>query len=154
MKKYILPFLWIATFQVISGAIGYFTQANMGWYQGLEKSSLTPPDITFPIVWTTLYVLLAIAAWQVWRDFRRDGMRLAFALFWAQMLMNWAWSFVFFEFHLIAAGFYWICALNITMLIYIAAQWGHNRLAAILVMPTVLWGSFAAYLNYTIMVLN
>lgn len=154
MKKFIAPALWIVAFQLVSGVIGYFTASNMDWYNTLEKSSFTPPDIVFPVVWTTLYVLLAIAAYLVWEDYRRDGMRPAFVLFWMHMFMNWTWSFVFFEFQIIALGFYWICGLNFLMIAYILVQWRTNKIAASLVIPTVLWGSFAGYLNYQIMVLN
>lgn len=126
----------------------------MDWYDTLEKSTLTPPDIAFPIVWTSLYIMLALAAWMVWGEFKQRGLNKAFILFWVQMLLNWGWSFVFFEFHLIAIGFYWICALNLVMIAYIFVQWPTNIKAALLVAPTVLWGSFAAYLNYSIMVLN
>lgn len=154
MKKYLPPVLWILGFQIISGLIGYTTSNNMGWYEDLNKSAFTPPDIAFPVVWTTLYILLALAAWQVWKGFQERGINKAFVLFWLQMALNWGWSFVFFEFHQVALGFYWICALNIAMLAYVIVQWPSNKLAALLVVPTILWGSFAAYLNYAIMVMN
>ena len=130
------------------------TQSNMGWYDGLEKSTLTPPDIAFPIVWTSLYVMLAVAAYLVWKNFKSKGFSAAFILFWAQMLMNWVWSFVFFEFHMVTLAFYWICVLNLLMIGFIIIAWKDNKWASILVIPTVLWGSFAAYLNYSIMILN
>lgn len=154
IRKYLQPFLWVFGFQAVSAVIGMSTSNNMVWYDTLEKSSLTPPDIAFPIVWTSLYIMLALAAWQVWKEFRVRGVNKTFILFWFQMLLNWGWSFVFFEFHLIALGFYWICALNIAMIAYIFVQWRTNKKASLLVVPTVLWGSFAAYLNYSIMALN
>lgn len=154
IKKYLPPILWVLGFQGVSAFIGMSTSKNMGWYDTLEKSSLTPPDIAFPLVWTTLYIMLALAAWQVWKGYQERGMNNAFILFWVQMLLNWGWSFVFFEFHMIAIGFVWICVLNLAMIAYIFVQWPSNKLAAALVAPTVLWGSFAAYLNYSIMVLN
>lgn len=155
LRKYIQPALWILAFQVVAAIIGMTTASNMGWYDGLQKSELTPPNIAFPIVWTCLYVMLAIAAYLVWQNYRAKGLSLVFILFWAQMLMNWGWSYVFFEFQMVAAGFYWICALNLLMLGFIIAAWREKlKLAALLVAPTVLWGSFAAFLNYQIMVLN
>lgn len=152
MKKYIQPLLWVIGFQAIAGAIGLVTRENMGWYGTLEKSSLTPPDIAFPIVWTSLYVMLALAAYLVWQ--RRGENRRVFILFWVQMLLNWGWSFVFFDMHMIAGGFFWIVVLDIAMLAFIVRAWSVNRKAALLVLPTLLWGSFAGYLSYTIWILN
>lgn len=146
--------LLILAFQAIGYEIGQTTQSNMGWYDGLEKSAFTPPDIAFPIVWSTLYVLLAIAARKVfvfWRESKDHGLFLLFCL---QMVLNWGWSFVFFGAHEIAYGFYWIVVFDIAMLGFIAAAWRPLHKAALLVAPTFLWGLYAGYLNYAIMVLN
>ena len=154
MQKLIAPILWILGFQAVSGLIGYTTSSNMGWYEGLEKSSLTPPDIAFPIVWTSLYVLLALAGWLVWKKRNDEDFRPAFIAYWVQMALNWGWSFVFFAAHLVVVGFFWILALNLAMIVFIFLAWKHSRAAAILVLPTVIWGSFAAYLNLMIWILN
>lgn len=154
LKKYIQPALWVIAFQVIAAIIGSTTASNMDWYNGLQKSELTPPDIAFPIVWTCLYVMLALAAHLVWKDYRAKGLSLVFILFWAQMLMNWGWSYVFFEFQMVKEAYLWICALNALMLCYIILQWSSNKTAALLVLPTLVWGCFAAYLNYQIMMMN
>lgn len=154
MKKCIPPLLWVIGFQAVSGVIGFATSSNMGWYSTLNQPALTPPDIAFPIVWTGLYVMLALAGWIVWgrRDEAEFG--LAFRLYWLQMLLNWGWSFVFFAAHLIVFGFFWIIALNFAMLAFIVVVWNKSRVAAFLVLPTLVWGSFAAYLNYMLWVLN
>lgn len=154
MKKLIQPALWIIAFQAIAGLIGMSTKNNMGWYDTLEKSTLNPPDIAFPIVWTLLYIMLALAGWLMWQHRKNKQTTIAFNLYWLQMLLNWAWSFVFFEFHLIALGFFWILALNLAMLAFIIKAWSIQKLAALLVLPTLIWGSFAAYLNYMIWILN
>ncbi|NCT40095.1 MAG: tryptophan-rich sensory protein [Alphaproteobacteria bacterium] len=154
MKKFIPPLLWIIGFQAISGLIGFATAANMGWYRTLEKAPLNPPDLAFPIVWTTLYVLLALAGWLVWTKRNDDGFALAFRLYWVQMLLNWGWSFVFFAAHLVVIGFFWIVALDLAMIAFIIVAWNKSRIAALLVLPTVIWGSFAAYLNVMIWILN
>jgi benzodiazapine receptor len=154
MKKYLQPLAWIAAFQAISAAIGMITNSNMEWYQSLARSALTPPNIVFPIVWSTLYVMLALAGYLMWRVRKLPEARVAFILFWVQMLMNWAWSFVFFEFKAIELGYYWIVALNVLMLIFIISALKIAPKAALLVVPTLLWGCFAAYLNYMIWILN
>jgi len=154
MKKYLAPALWILSYLVISYAIGGMTRENMGWYDTLAKSSLNPPDIAFPLVWTTLYIMLALAGWLVWTRRNEEGMKPAFALYWVHMILNWGWSFVFFGAQQIAIGFWWIVVLDIVMLALIAASWNKARVVALLIVPTFLWGSFAAYLNYSIWVLN
>ena len=154
IKKYTRPAIWIAVFLVISYVIGMFTRGNMGWYDTLGKSSLTPPDIVFPIVWSSLYVLLALCGWRVWEGFSRPNGKTVFLLYWLIMPLTWAWSFIFFEFQMVAPGFFWIMALNAAMIAFIAAAWAHNRAASLLMAPTLIWCSFAAYLNYTIWVLN
>lgn len=152
MKKYIAPVLWILAFQVIAGGIGYITSQNMGWYDTLEKSALTPPDIAFPIMWTSLYIMLALAGWMMWQV--RKTADEAHRIFWMQMFLNWGWSFVFFGFHLVFIAMLWIVVLLVTMLVFVVKVWDQQRIAAYLVIPTILWGCFATYLNYAIWILN
>lgn len=153
-RRYFTPLLWIAAFQAISYGIGQITRANMGWYDTLAKSVLTPPDIVFPIVWSALYVLLALAGHRVWQHFKSHGMTAVFIIFWLQMMMNWGWSFIFFAGHEISYGFYWIVALDIVLAGFIVLAWNACRRAAVYALPTFVWGCFAAYLNYVIMALN
>lgn len=154
MKKYLPPLLWIFAYLAISVGIGHLTRMNMGWYETLEKSALTPPNIVFPIVWTGLYILLALAGWQVWSRRKQDPSGTILNLYSMQMFLNWGWSFVFFEFHQVLIGFLWIATLDFAMLSFIIYAWKANRPAALLVAPTLLWGCFAAYLNYAIWALN
>lgn len=154
MKKFIAPLAWVLGFQAVSALIGAVTRENMGWYDTLEKSALNPPDIAFPIVWTVLYVMLALAGWLMWQVRKQPEARLPFILYWVQIAMNWAWSFIFFAWHEVAAGFWWIVALDIMMIAFVIAAWNVQRKAAFLVVPTIVWGSFAAYLNYSIWMMN
>ncbi|MEM7651203.1 MAG: TspO/MBR family protein [Pseudomonadota bacterium] len=154
MKKYITPALWILAFQIIGGGIGFITNSDMSWYDGLEKSALTPPGFVFGIVWPILYVMLALAGWMMWCDRKAEGAQTPHNLFWMQMFLNWGWSFVFFQFQLIEIGLFWILALIIAMVAFVTQAWANFRMAALLVVPTVLWACFAAYLNYAIWVLN
>lgn len=153
MKKYVQPALWIIGYQAIAYGIGLATRANMGWYDTLAKSALTPPDIAFPIVWTVLYVFLALAGYRVWNK-RKEALSV-FISYWVQMALNWGWSFVFFAGHLIFLGFIWIVVFDIAMLSFIVLAWKNDmKVPALLVLPTLLWGSFAGYLNYAIWTLN
>lgn len=72
------------------------TQANIpSWYEGLNKSGLTPPGPVFSIVWSILYALLAIVGWVLWCSRNESEMRSVFYLYSVQMLMNWAWTPLF-----------------------------------------------------------
>lgn len=146
--------MWVVAFQLIGWGIGVLTRANMGWYGTLVKSPLNPPDIVFPIVWGSLYALLALAGCLIWRARRQPGGASAQNLYWMQMFLNWGWTFIFFEFHLISLGFFWILALLVAMLAFVAVAWNVERRASLLVVPAALWGCFAAYLNYSIWMLN
>ena len=146
--------VWIAVFLGISSWIGQVTQANMGWYGDLQKSSLTPPPIAFPIVWTTLYILLAICAGSLFKYSRDSHSYKLFSLFGIYMFVNWAWSFIFFGSQMIALGFYWIILSDVILLTFIILSWAKNRLWAYLTLPTFLWGCFAAYLNGYILFMN
>lgn len=125
-----------------------------GWYRTLTKPSWNPPDAVFGPVWTTLYVLMAISAWLVWR---RDGLKegaLPLGLFAVQLVLNTAWSWIFFGLH--QPG--WAFVENVTLWLSIAATIGvfypRSRLAAGLLFPYLAWVSFAVFLNYTIWQLN
>lgn len=144
-RKYLLPALWIGAFETVSFTIGRVTQPGVeGWYTGLVPPPLTPPNIVFPIVWTTLYAMLAVAGWILWT--RREQDRRLLNLFAVYMIMNWGWSFLFFSLHWLFISFAWIVALNLVSLVLIVAAWRTARPAAWLIIPTMVWTCFAAYL--------
>lgn len=123
-----------------------------GWYSTLTKPAFNPPNWVFAPVWTTLYVLMAIAAWRVWKA---AGMfTAAMALFLVQLALNCAWSFVFFHFHQIALALFNILALLFAILLTSVSFWRVDRTAGILFAPYVAWVSFATLLNAAIYKLN
>jgi len=136
----------------IGGAVTHTSVNN--WYQALEKPSFTPPDWIFSPVWITLYLLMGLSAWLVWRRTDRKSRRSPFAVFGAQLALNLAWSFIFFGarsigWALIEIGFLWIAiAFNIFLF------WRIDRLAGWLLVPYILWVTFAAVLNNSIYTLN
>lgn len=147
--------IWIIGFLAISWLIGHINSDDIvGWYKGLEKPDITPPNLVFPLVWTTLYIMLAVAGYFLAR--KRDSQigQLCFALFWVQMLMNWMWSVIFFEWHLLGFSFGWILFLILLVAVLILKAWDHDRKAALLMLPYLLWLAFASYLNGTIWLLN
>ncbi|HCK32187.1 MAG: tryptophan-rich sensory protein [Micavibrio sp.] len=141
------PLAWIIAFLGISYFIGQVTQANMAWYADLPKSPLNPPRIAFPIAWTSLYIMLAVAGSLIFRA-KGEGISKHKKLFAVYMLMNWAWSFIFFGAHMVTLGFVWIVLSALVLGVLILCLWrGSKKIAALLCIPTLCWSLFAAYLN-------
>ena len=139
-----------------AGYVGSLATAESvdDWYPTLAKPPWTPPDSVFGPVWTTLFVLMAVAAWRVWARSRLEGARLAFLLFGLQLLLNVAWSVLFFGLRSPGAALLEIPFLWIAILTTILAFRSHSVLAASLLLPYLVWVGFAAYLNYGIWRLN
>lgn len=126
-----------------------------GWYAGLAKPSWTPPPVAFPIAWTTLYVLMAVALWRLWDRTAPSPLRLrAMVLFGLQLALNAAWSPVFFGWHGLRTGLViillMIAAITATML----AATRVDRASAWLLLPYLGWVVFAATINAGVVVLN
>ena len=124
-----------------------------GWYSTLAKPSWKPPNSLFGPVWTTLYICMALAAWWVWKPagFRAAAMQLT--LFAVQLLLNAAWSWIFFGLHQPGWAFFEI----IVLLLAIFATTFASRQSAIagwLLVPYLAWVSFACALNFAIWRLN
>lgn len=154
-QKYGWPVLWVLVFQVVGGLIGSVTAGEIdGWYRGLEKAAYNPPDIVFPIVWPILYVMIALAGWLSWGHRQSERGPVIWWLFVLYTLLNWGWSFVFFAAHEVFLGFMWIIVLNLVALVLILMSWISHRKIAFLMITPFLWTCFAAYLNYSIWILN
>ena len=155
LKKMLAMFIWILVFQLIGYYIGSITQSNIDtWYLTLHKSSLTPQAIVFPIVWSILYAMIAISGWSLWQHRRKAGARTALKFYAAQMVLNWAWSPLFFNLHLISLSFYCIILITLLTLITILLTKKHFKLSSVLLIPYFIWLIFASYLNGAIWILN
>ena len=124
------------------------------WYPGLAKPAFNPPNWVFGPVWTVLYVLMAVAAWRVWRRRTSPGVRLALGLYGLQLALNLAWSVIFFGLHQIGAALAEILALLAAILATTLAFWRIDRPAAVMFAPYLAWVSFATALNLAIWQLN
>lgn len=137
-------------------AASLFTRPEIaGWYMHLHKPSFTPPSWLFAPVWTSIYIMIAIAAYLVWQ--RRDGSPLYRKTAWVysiQLLLNFSWSIIFFGTHQIAGGLGVIIALWIMIVINIYFFRKFSVLAGWLLVPYLLWVSFATALNLAIYLLN
>ena len=148
-------FLWILVFQLIAYFIGQMTKYNIGtWYETLNKSTFNPAPIVFSIVWGILYVQLSLVGWSLWLKRSEPRGKVVLSIYGLQMFMNWAWTPLFFSFHLIAIGFYWIMLMVVITLFTISISWKHDKFTSILLMPYWFWLLFAGYLNGVIWLKN
>jgi tryptophan-rich sensory protein len=140
----------------IGALAGIVTQPEMnGWYMTLAKPSWTPPRIAFPIVWTLLYVLMAIALWRLWdRAAPSPERRDALWFFFAQLALNAAWSPVFFGYHGIDLALGIIIALVVAIIGTIVTSGRVDRTAAWLLIPYLAWAAYATTLNAGIVAMN
>lgn len=138
-----------------AGALGALaTDPGPGsWYASLNKPAFNPPPWLFGPVWITLYTLMAIAAWRVWRG-DAPGRRGALILFGIQLALNAAWTPTFFGLEQIGAALAVICALLVALGLTIAAFWRVDRVAGGLLIPYLLWSGFATALTASILALN
>lgn len=141
----------------IAGIIGsVFTIPSIaGWYANLAKPEFAPPNWVFGPVWTTLFALMGIAAFLVWREgWNRRDVKIALGVFMIQLVLNTLWSIIFFGFHNPGAAFVEMIFLWLAILSTIISFFKISKPAAWLLAPYIIWVSFAAYLNYTIWILN
>ncbi len=125
-----------------------------GWYSQIQKPAWTPPSWLFGPVWTALYLMMAVAAWWVWRQGGWNAHGGALALFLVQLVLNAAWSWFFFGLHSPAAGLACIACLWIAILLTIVAFFQVAPLAGWLMVPYLLWVTFASGLNFAVWRLN
>ncbi len=125
------------------------------WYPSLKKAPWTPPGWVFGPVWTVLYVMMAVAAWRVWR-YRKDDNRVpqALRLFYVQLTLNFLWSVLFFGLQLPLAGLIDIILLLTAIVLTTIAFGRIDRGAAWLMIPYALWVTYATTLNAAIWWLN
>lgn len=125
------------------------------WYFALEKPGLTPPDIIFSVVWPILFVLMALGAILVrMRAGSFSACSAALGLYFTQLAVNLAWSWLFFGFHEVRIAMVALIVLWLLIIAMIRAFAKHSVAAGVLQVPYLLWVSFAGYLNGSILFLN
>jgi benzodiazapine receptor len=145
---------WLAICFVAAG-IGAVASVQAGpFYLSLTRPAWAPPASVFGPVWSVLYALMAIAAWLVWREAGFRHARVALGLFLAQLALNALWSWLFFAWHLGAVAFVDILLLWILIVATLIGFWRIRPLAGALLVPYLLWVSFAAMLNFAVWQLN
>jgi tryptophan-rich sensory protein len=124
------------------------------WYAGLVKPPWTPPSWIFGPVWSALYLMMALAAWLVWRRGGLTASSIPIALFMIQLGLNVAWSILFFGLHMPGVAFGEIVILWFAILATTIAFWRSTPIAGYLLLPYLLWVTFAAGLNFALWRLN
>jgi tryptophan-rich sensory protein len=143
----------IATFA--AGSVGAIASARSAAFYGqLVQPDWAPPAWLFGPVWSVLYVMMAIAAWLVWRERGFRGAQTALSLFLIQLLANALWTWLFFVLHLGAVSTAEIVVLWLLIAATIVNFWPVRRLAAFLLVPYLVWVSFATALTVSLWRLN
>ena len=148
-------FVFVALCLLVSAAGGMVTATSVDtWYQALAKPSFNPPDWVFAPVWTTLYFLMGVSGWRIWRRRASRATRGALALFGLQLFLNFAWSVLFFGFQRIDLALIDIVVLFVAIVANMILFWRIERLATLLLVPYAAWVVFAIVLNVSIWLLN
>ena len=140
-----------------AGFIGSFftTPSIPTWYASLAKPSFNPPNWLFAPVWTILFILMGLAAYLIWqKGLKKKAVKIALIIFLLQLIFNILWSFLFFKFHSPFWALVNIAILWFLILMALIKFWQINKTAGILLIPYLLWVSFASFLNYAIYKLN
>ena len=137
---------------LVGGAATFITEPSIPtWYAALNKPGFNPPDWVFAPVWTTLYVLMGVAAARVWK---LTGFGIAVQAWAAQLALNFCWSAIFFSLHLIGAALLEMAALWLAVLATLLLFIRRDQIAGLLMLPYLLWVTFAFALNLAIWRLN
>ncbi|RFZ88611.1 tryptophan-rich sensory protein [Shinella sp. WSJ-2] len=147
------PLVYLAFLILVLGG-GLLIGANNvpgDWYQSLAKPSFNPPNWLFAPVWSVLYVVIAVVGARIWLSLRRS---MAMRLWYAQLVLNFAWSPIFFGLQDPTSALIVILGLLVTVGGFIIASWRQDRTAALLFLPYLAWVAFATALNGAIVALN
>ena len=140
-----MVFVLVFLVALTAGSGAFFTPGP--WYETLDKPAWTPPNRAFPIVWTGLYVLMAITGWLVWRE---AGWSLALVLWMVQLAANAMWSALFFGLRRIGLALIDALAMWVLVAAFIAVAVPLSIWAAIMFVPYLAWLSLAVALNWSI----
>jgi tryptophan-rich sensory protein len=121
------------------------------WYASLNKPSWTPPNWLFPVAWSVLYLLIAIAGWKVWQV---EGIKTALIVWGISLLINMSWSYIMFERKEIGLALVDLILLWISIVAFMVLAWPVSQTATYLFIPYLMWVSIAGALNFSVWRLN
>ena len=155
-KTLTLKFLISILLPLSLGAIaGMFTSQSVPeWYAALNRPSFNPPNWIFGPVWTTLYILMGISFFLIWKQDASKVRNRAILIFLLQLLLNFAWSFIFFYFNMIGLALVEIVLLWISIVLMLVVFYKIKSIASYINIPYLLWVTFATVLNASYYILN
>ena len=140
---------------VVGAVSGFFTRNGMKDFMQIAQPALTPPPWVFPIVWTILYIMMGIASYNVLvAEADSKSKATALSLYGAQLFFNFWWSIVYFNLKNYLFAFIWLIAMWLLIIATTLEFRKISKKAALMMIPYLLWTTFAAYLNYGVYVLN
>jgi tryptophan-rich sensory protein len=143
--------IWILALIAIGLVIGSLAKAEIStWYKSLRHSSLTPPNYAFSVVWTILYAAIGACGWVIWGKPSSNKLRVLKTLYAAQLILNWSWTPVFFNYHLTGVSLIILGGMDILVGGIILISYPKPRSVWLLMVPYFLWILFASYLNFYI----
>lgn len=146
--------LFILITEAVGTVAGLLTTLGMEKYSQVAKPALTPPAIVFPIVWTILYALMAVSAARVWLTGESEERDRGLKFYLVQLGMNFLWSIFFFNFQAYGFSFFWLIGLLAVIVLTAISFSKVDKIASYLLVPYILWVSFAGYLNFMVWMLN
>lgn len=156
MNNFIKLLIAIIIPQFVGLTSGLFTIASIPtWYAGLTKPTFAPPNWLFAPAWTTLYFLMGLASYLVWqKGWRKKQVKIALYLYGGQLILNFFWSILFFGLKSPLLALIGIIILWVMILLTLIKFYRVIKLAGYLLIPYLLWVSFASVINFSILVLN
>jgi len=156
IKQKIVPLIGFILVTFVAAFIGsLFTTPNIAsWYSTLTKPSFAPPNWLFGPAWTILYILMAVAAFLIWQNKNNPQAKKALIFYFIQLTLNSLWSIIFFGWHNPQLAFFEIVILWLFILLTLIKFYKIKKTAGLLLVPYLLWVSFASFLNLFIWLLN
>ncbi len=155
MKENVKKLLVALAIPLAVGGLSWLLSGGSGDFRSLNQPPLSPPGWLFPIVWTILYLLMGYSSYRVYTSGKPQALtQRALKLYFAQLALNFLWSIVFFGFEWYLAAFFVLVALWILIFLTMRAFSAIDEIAGDLLIPYLLWVTFAGYLNISIYFLN
>ena len=156
MEKKLRTLLIAVAIPLLVGAVaGLLTRNSMQVFEGLQQPPFAPPGVLFPIVWTILYALMGIASYLIYTSGKDpEEVNSALAVYGVQLVVNFLWPIVFFRFGWYTFAFFWLILLWVLVIYTILLFYRISKPAAWLMVPYLVWLTYAAYLNLGIVLLN
>ena len=156
MEKKLRTLLIAVAIPLLVGAVaGLVTRNSMQVFEGLQQPPFAPPGVLFPIVWTILYTLMGIASYLIYTSGKDpEEVSSALTVYGVQLVVNFLWPIVFFRFGWYTFAFFWLILLWVLVIYTILLFYRISKPAAWLMVPYLVWLTYAAYLNLGIVLLN